>query len=111
MSSNAGQDENSKHERKKRAEERMKNSSQEQFKSFWEKEMTMDERPTQEEILRAHVKNWKSLNLKQRKIILGFLNARRAKDAKSAFVKELKILGQKIAYEEAKDRINSTKSE
>jgi len=39
------------------------------------------------------------LNLKQRKIVLGFLNARRSKDAKSAFVSELKILGQKIAYE------------
>ncbi len=38
------------------------------------------------------------LNLKQRKIILGFLNARRAKDSKSAFLKELKILGQKIAH-------------
>ena len=59
--------------------------------------MGIGERPTQTEILRAHVKNWKSLNLKQRKIILGFLNARRAKDAKSTFVKELKILGQKIA--------------
>jgi large subunit ribosomal protein L47 len=59
--------------------------------------MSIGERPTQNEILRAHVKNWKSLNLKQRKIILGFLNARRAKDAKSTFVKELKILGQKIA--------------
>jgi len=54
--------------------------------------------------LKSHIKNWKSLNLKQRKIVLGFLNARRSKDAKSAFVKELKILGQKIAYEEAKNR-------
>lgn len=61
--------------------------------------MTIGERPTQSEILKTHIKNWKSLNLKQRKIILGFLNARRSKDAKSTFVKELKILGQKIAYE------------
>ena len=59
--------------------------------------MSIGERPTQTSILRAHVTNWKSLNLKPRKIILGFLNARRAKDAKSTFVKELKILGQKIA--------------
>jgi large subunit ribosomal protein L47 len=48
--------------------------------------------------LKSHIKNWKSLNLKQRKIVLGFLNARRSKDAKSSFVKELKILGQKIAF-------------
>jgi large subunit ribosomal protein L47 len=66
--------------------------------------MTIGEKPTQEEILRSHVKNWKSLNIRQRRIILGFLNARRSKDAKASFVKELKILGQKIAYEEAKER-------
>lgn len=44
------------------------------------------------------------MNLKQRKILLGFLNARRSKDAKSTFVKELRILGQKIAEEELKGR-------
>lgn len=49
--------------------------------------MTIGERPTQMEILKSHVKNWKSLNLRQRKIILGFLNARRAKDAKAEFKK------------------------
>ena len=69
--------------------------------------MKIGERPLQEEVLRAHVKNWKSLNLKQRKIILGFLNARRAKDAKTSFIKELKILGQRIAQEQAKERINA----
>ena len=68
------------------------------FESFWQYEMTIGEKPTQMEILKHHVKNWKSLNLKQRKIILGFLNARRSKEAKSTFVKELKILGQKIAF-------------
>lgn len=54
---------------------------------------------SQEEVLRSHVKNWKMLNLKQRRIILGFLNARRAKDAKSEFLKELNLLGQKIAFD------------
>ena len=44
------------------------------------------------------------MNLKQRKIILGFLNARRSKAAKAEFKKELRILGQKIAFEEAKNR-------
>ena len=67
--------------------------------------MNIGERPLQEEVLRAHITNWKSLNLKQRKIILGFLNAKRAKDAKSSFLKELKILGQAIAHQEVKSRI------
>jgi large subunit ribosomal protein L47 len=75
-----------------------------EFSSFWEQEMSIGERPTQDEILKAHITNWKSLNLKQRKIILGFLNARRAKDAKSSFVKELRVLGQRVAEEEARSR-------
>lgn len=49
--------------------------------------------------MRAHVTNWRQLNLKQRKIILGFLNAKRAKDAKTELVKELKVLGQKLAHQ------------
>jgi large subunit ribosomal protein L47 len=56
-------------------------------------------------VLRVHIKNWKQLNLKQRKIILGFLNAKRSKDAKAAFIKELKILGDKIAQDQIKSRI------
>ncbi len=60
--------------------------------------MNIGERPTQEEILKTHIKNWKTLSLKQRKIILGFLNARRSKDAKVEFAKELKILKKQIAY-------------
>lgn len=47
--------------------------------------------------------------MKQRKIILGFLNARRAKDAKTAFIKELKILGDKIAQDQIKSRIEASK--
>jgi large subunit ribosomal protein L47 len=54
----------------------------------------------QEEILRAHIKNWKVLDLKQRRVVLDHLNIRRSRDAKSAFVKELNLLAQKIAYEE-----------
>ena len=54
--------------------------------------------------MRSHVNNWKQLNLKQRKIILGFLNAKRANDAKQTFVKELKMLGQKLAHDEVKER-------
>jgi large subunit ribosomal protein L47 len=40
-----------------------------------------------------HVKNWKMLNLKQRRIITNFINARRARDAKTEFLKELNLLG------------------
>jgi large subunit ribosomal protein L47 len=67
--------------------------------------MKIGERPLQEEVLRTHITNWRSLNLKQRKIILGFLNAKRSKDAKTSFLKELKILGQKIAHDQAQSRI------
>lgn len=52
------------------------------------------------EILAAHVKNWKMLNLKQRRVVLNFINARRAREAKSEFLKELSLLGQKIAYDD-----------
>lgn len=97
--------------RKERSEERsVKLDPSKEFSSFWEQEMTIGERPTQTEILRAHITNWKSLNLKQRKIILGFINARRSKDAKSAFVKELRVLGQKIAEEEARSRTAGSSS-
>ena len=63
---------------------------------------------TQEEILRSHVKNWKMLNLKQRRVILAQLNARRARDARKEFLKELNILGQKIAYDNLKKSDNAT---
>jgi len=62
-----------------------------------------------DEVLRAHIKNWKSLNLKQRRIVLNFLNARRARDAKKEFLKELNLLGQKIAYESLQERTSAAK--
>lgn len=67
--------------------ERIKTNKPKKFTSFWDYEMSIGERPLQEEVLRAHVRNWKSLNLKQRKIVLGFLNARRSNDAKASFLK------------------------
>lgn len=54
---------------------------------------------SQEEILRAHIRNWRVLDFKQRRIVLNMLNARRARDAKSAFMTEINLLAQKIAYE------------
>eukprot|EP01017_Pseudomicrothorax_dubius_P009251 TRINITY_DN1310_c0_g1_i4.p2 TRINITY_DN1310_c0_g1~~TRINITY_DN1310_c0_g1_i4.p2 ORF type:complete len:299 (-),score=89.76 TRINITY_DN1310_c0_g1_i4:1321-2217(-) len=59
---------------------------------------------SQEEVLRSHVKNWKMLSLKDRRVLLGMINARRAKDAKSEFLKELNLLGQKIAYDNMQSR-------
>eukprot|EP01016_Furgasonia_blochmanni_P031845 TRINITY_DN3286_c0_g2_i1.p1 TRINITY_DN3286_c0_g2~~TRINITY_DN3286_c0_g2_i1.p1 ORF type:complete len:277 (+),score=54.39 TRINITY_DN3286_c0_g2_i1:103-933(+) len=56
---------------------------------------------SQEEVLRSHVRNWRMLNLRQKRILLGFINARRAKDAREEFLKELDLLGQKIAYDNA----------
>lgn len=56
-------------------------------------------RISQEEILRSHVKNWKQLDLKQRRVVLGYLNAIRARDAKKSFLSELNLLSQKIAFE------------
>jgi len=54
---------------------------------------------SQQEILRSHVKNWKMLDLKQKRRLLGHINARRARDARGEFLKELNLLGQKIAYD------------
>ena len=74
--------------RNQRAEQRVSELDPEkEFDSFWKYEITIGERPTQTQILKTHIKNWKALNLKQRKIILGFLNARRSKEAKEQFRK------------------------
>ena len=71
-----------------------------QFKSGVKNQlMTGNVKMSQEEVLRSHVKNWKMLNLKQRRIILGFINKRRANESKKEFLKELNLLGQKIAYD------------
>ena len=59
-----------------------------------------DYKLTSAEILGSHVKNWKVLSLKQRRIVLNLINARRAREAKSEFLKELSLLGQKIAYDD-----------
>jgi len=47
------------------------------------------------------------LNLKQRRVVLNFVNARRAKDSKKEFLKELNLLGQKIAHDNVKDNIKA----
>jgi large subunit ribosomal protein L47 len=71
------------------------------FKNSIEQQLQNNQsRISQEEILRAHIKNWKMLDLKQRRVVLNYLNNRRSRDAKSAFIKELNLLAQKITYEE-----------
>ena len=70
------------------------------FKNHIEEQMKMGKtKLSQEEILRAHIKNWGALDLKQRRVVLNMINARRASDAKSAFTREINLLAQKIAYE------------
>lgn len=39
------------------------------------------------------------LSIRKKRIVLGFLNARRARDARTQFLKELKTLGRKIAHD------------
>lgn len=55
------------------------------------------------EVLRAHVKNWRHLNLKQRRVVLNFMHARRSRESKREFIKELSLLGQKIAHDNIED--------
>jgi len=65
---------------------------------------------SQEEVLRSHIRNWKMLDLKQKRKVLGVLNARRARDAKNEFLKELNLLGQKIAYDKLQEQRQSAQS-
>jgi len=58
---------------------------------------------SQEEVLRSHVRNWRMLDLKQKRSVLGMLNARRARDSRSEFVKEINLLGQKLAYDKLQE--------
>lgn len=62
--------------------------------------MTGDYKISSQEVLKSHVRNWAVLSLKQRRIALNFINARRAREAKSEFLKDLSLLGQKIAHDD-----------
>lgn len=60
----------------------------EKFDSFFQLQMdNKNYKPSQEEILKSHIKNWRMLSIKQRRIVLAFLNARRARDARTQFLK------------------------
>ena len=43
-----------------------------------------------------HVKNWSELDLKERRKVMGHINAQRAMHAKEIFLKELSMLGKKM---------------
>ena len=54
------------------------------FSSFFEQQLLSDNyNPSQQEILRSQIRNWRMLSMRQRRIVLGHLNARRARDARS----------------------------
>ncbi len=92
-------------------DESQKGSVIKEFKSGIKEQISAENyKISQEEVLRSHIKNWKMLNLKQRRIVLGFLNARRSTDAKSEFLKELNMLGQKLAYDNAQKRLSEEQS-
>jgi hypothetical protein len=46
-----------------------------------------------------YVGNWASLDLKQRRKVMGFVQAQRSKHAKEIFLKELSALGRKLEQE------------
>lgn len=77
------------------------------FKSLIDKQLSTGQyKLTSGEILASHVRNWRSLTLKQKRIVLNFINARRAREAKSEFLTELSLLGQKIAHDDIQRQMN-----
>ena len=72
-----------------------------QFKSFVDRQLeTGDYKVSSQEVLQAHIKNWKMLSLRQRRVMLSLINARRARESKAEFLKELSLLGQKLAHDD-----------
>jgi large subunit ribosomal protein L47 len=51
---------------------------------------------SQKEILKMYVGNWQQLDLKQRRKVMGYVQAQRSKHAKEIFLKELSALGRKM---------------
>ena len=50
----------------------------------------------QREILSTHVKNWKELDLKNRRKVVSHIQAKRAMHAKEVFLKELAAVGKTL---------------
>ena len=53
-------------------------------------------RLSQKDILKTFVGNWASLNLKQRRSVMGHIQAQRAMHAKRVFLKELATIGRRL---------------
>lgn len=51
---------------------------------------------SQNDILKMHVKNWSELDLKQRRKVMGHINAQRSMHAKEIFLKELSTIGKRM---------------
>jgi len=51
---------------------------------------------TQKDILKMYVGNWAVLDLKQRRKVMGYVQAQRSKHAKEIFLKELSAIGRKL---------------
>lgn len=51
------------------------------------------------ELLRAHIRNYQMLTDKEKRTVLGYIGARRARDSRKIFREELSLLAQKIAHE------------
>ena len=60
-----------------------------------------------------YVKNWGDLDLRQRRKVMGHINAQRAMHAKEVFLKELAAIGRKIGKQteaaDTKSRIKNKK--
>jgi large subunit ribosomal protein L47 len=52
------------------------------------------------ELLRSHIINYQMLTQKEKRTVLGYIGARRGRDARKEFRKELSLLAQKINHEQ-----------
>ena len=57
---------------------------------------TKVEQLTQKDILKMYVGNWAQLDLRQRRRVMGYVQAQRAQHAKQIFIKELSAIGRKM---------------
>lgn len=68
---------------------------------------------SQGDILKMYVKNWGELDLRQRRKVMGHINAQRAMHAKEVFLKELSAIGRKMGKQseaaDPKSRIKNKK--
>lgn len=54
---------------------------------------------SQKELLQMYVGNWGEMDLKQRRKVMGYVQAQRSKHAKEIFLKELSALGRRMGQD------------